>query len=262
MTLYIGEKPYNNSNNLSDLLSAVEKLPFHDCFYLRPLYTNYNIFYIIHKNNDIYYSIHWNKYEKAKLRSNILLIVKSQEKSVICVNKQTTEDSILNFLPKESMNKIEVAIVGDSYIENQLCAEKNANILKILKVLVNYQLSDIVINNSYIYNNINSRKLIKVDKDLLDSEGLLEQEESKILNKKPFIYGSGTMLIFLAVAATLYFSSSNLIAQIAALVFTAAAALIFAGLIGLVTHYCMKPNQKLEDMKLSESIEVKHTIKN
>lgn len=261
MTLYIDGKSYNNSNDLNDLLSAVEKLPFHDCFYSRPLYINCNTFYIIYKNNDIYHSIDCNKYEKAELQSDILLIVESQEKSIIRVTKDTTEDSILNFLSKESMNKIEVAIVGDSYIENKFCAEKNANILKILKVLVNYQLSDIVINNSYIYNNINSRKLIKVDKDLLDSEGLLEQEESKILNKKPFIYGSGTMLIFLAVAATLHFSSSNPIAQMAALVFTAAS--IIAGLmVGLVTHYCMKANQKLEDIKLPDSIEEEQIIGN
>lgn len=319
MTLYIGGKPYNNSNDLSDLLNAVEKLPFHGCFYSRPLYINCNTFYIIHKNNDIYYSINCNKHEKAKLRSDILLIVKSQEKSIIRVNKQTTEDSILNFLPKESMNKIEVAIVGGSYIESQFYSDMDENVLKVLDVLANYQHGDIVINN-YI---ANRRRKIKVDPELhltsseekeeyhlnedltiLNNKGctiindesetissddsaadlgyntdeehndvqvnnLIQQQgqtdnrktTDKTPSKKPFIYGSSTTLIFLAVAATLHFSSSNSIAHIAALAFMVAS--IFAGLIvGLVTHYCMMPNQKLEDMKFSESIKKGQVIEN
>lgn len=256
MAFYINGELYSNSNDLNNLLSAVEKLSLHDRLYFRPFYVDCNRYYTISGNDGIYeYDPDYGGIPSKVEQNDILLIVKdsqNEKTGVICVTKDTTESSILGFLSKTPEGKIEVIIVGDTNIKNQFCADRNNNILKALNALTHYQHGDIIINNSYIYNNVNNRKLIKVDRDSLDNEELSELGESKTLSKRPFICGSSTTLVFLVVAAALHLFSSNFVAQIIPLVFAAAS--IPAGLtVGLAMHYYMRPNQKLEDMKTSKS---------
>ncbi|WP_339045949.1 hypothetical protein [Candidatus Mesenet endosymbiont of Agriotes lineatus] len=278
MTLYIGSKSYNNSNNLSDLLNVIKSFPFQKEDY----YLDDSKLCAIFSHDDI---INLDDEDSLiSLQSDIFLIVKNlTPQRIIRVTRDTTKDFILEFLSAQQ-NKIEVIIVGDSCIENQFHSDMDDNTLKVLDVLTNYQHGNIVINN-YI---ANRRKKIKVDPELYSTVNLdyntdedhdavqvntlirqqgqtdsrkTTNEIKNSLNRKPFICGSSTTLVFLAVATMLHFSSSNFIAQMVALVFTATS--IFAGLIvGLVMHYCIKPNQKLEDMKLSKSIEEEQIIKN